>query len=102
MDVTTQGKFNVVVTNFVNKWISESVVDKYIVIVPENERMITKIKEYVDTILTPTKSVLWWYTENPLLAGISPVQMIINGRVEMLYKFVMNAKDENSPPSVGA
>lgn len=42
------------------------------------------------------KTLTWFITENPLLGGISPMDMILNGRHEKLELFVKNLLDENN------
>jgi len=46
------------------------------------------------------KTWLWFNTENPLLGGVSPWDMICRGRGEKLLKFVTTSIDENFPGGV--
>lgn len=41
------------------------------------------------------KTEKWFRTPNPLLGGISPNEMIINGRARKLKKFILNQLEEN-------
>lgn len=53
-----------------------------------------KIKEYFqgDT----RKTWLWFNSRNHSLGGVSPMDMLRNGRGDKLKKFIDNALDENS------
>ena len=42
------------------------------------------------------KTKLWFQIPNPLLGNISPRDMIILGRFNRLYKFIITAIDENN------
>jgi uncharacterized protein (DUF2384 family) len=41
------------------------------------------------------KTKLWFHTENPMLGGIKPIDMIRQGRSEKLLKFVQAMLKEN-------
>jgi hypothetical protein len=43
------------------------------------------------------KTSEWFFTENPLLGGVSPDQMIKLGRFEKLKTFVKQQLEGNSP-----
>ncbi len=46
------------------------------------------------------RSVLGWFErENPMLGGVSPLNMIKIGRGDKLCKWIVNQIDENAPPS---
>jgi len=56
-------------------------------------RLQKRVNEYhqkVERILGYTKGVLWFETPNPLLGGITPLDMIKMGRHEKLFKFIDN------------
>jgi len=44
------------------------------------------------------KTRLWFHTENPMLGGIRPIDLIKLGRSEKLLKFVQTAIKENKRP----
>ena len=46
----------------------------------------------------PWKALVWWQAPNPLLGGISPVDMLKIGREEKLLKFIKGQLAENEPP----
>ncbi len=43
------------------------------------------------------KLALWFETDNVLLGGVSPNDIITVGRVEKLEKFINSSLDENHP-----
>ena len=45
------------------------------------------------------KTVLWFKTMNPLLGNITPRDMIRIGRFKKLYRFILNALEENKLPA---
>lgn len=45
------------------------------------------------------KAARWYETENPLLGGISPEQMVRVGRLEKLIKWIEQQLKENEAPS---
>lgn len=46
------------------------------------------------------KTVLWFKTPNPLLGNITPREMIRVGRFKKLYRFIVNALNENERPPI--
>lgn len=46
-------------------------------------------------LLGERKANLWFYTENPNIADIRPVDLIMIGREEKLISFIKNAISEN-------
>ena len=46
------------------------------------------------------KGIDWFTTENPLLGGVRPTDMVISGRVEKLYRFVKEADSLNKDVAV--
>lgn len=45
------------------------------------------------------KTILWFKTPNPLLGSVTPRDMIRIGRFKKLYRFILNALEENELPS---
>jgi hypothetical protein len=45
------------------------------------------------------KTALWFTVQNPLLGNMSPRDMIRFGRYKRLMAFVVNAIEENNPPT---
>lgn len=45
------------------------------------------------------KTVLWFKTMNPLLGNMTPRDMIRIGRFKKLYRFILNALEENQLPA---
>jgi hypothetical protein len=43
------------------------------------------------------KTLIWFYTANPMLGGISPAEMIMLGREEKLIKAIKSAMEGNRP-----
>lgn len=43
----------------------------------------------------PQKTLTWMNSENPLLGGLSPIEMILIGRTEKLKKFIKNQLEGN-------
>lgn len=44
------------------------------------------------------KAMTWMRERNPLLGGVSPRDMVANGRSDKLLKWVKSALGENEPP----
>lgn len=44
------------------------------------------------------KTSIWFWTENPLLGGVTPRSMIEMGRYEKLKAFVLERLDERQEP----
>jgi len=56
----------------------------------ELQRRVNKYHKKVERVLGYAKGILWFETPNPLLGGISPLDMIKIGRHEKLFKFIDN------------
>lgn len=54
------------------------------------EETIMEIRRLVRAFFAPypSKAIRWWETDNPLLGGISPREMVDMGREDKLLKFV--------------
>lgn len=64
------------------------------------ERLIewaTTINLVADFFKDADKTILWFYTPNPLLGEQTPRDMIRIGRSKKLIKFIRNALSENKP-----
>ena len=47
-----------------------------------------------------SKVASWLASENPMLGGITPIDMIVQGRTAKLAKFVRHQLEENNPPEL--
>ena len=59
------------------------------------DRILIMIWQYFD--YDTHKCNLWLKTKNPAIGGITPEEMIKNGRADKLLLFIKNAIDGNSP-----
>ncbi len=60
---------------------------------PKSWKMVRKFFKG-DAVLTN----IWFCTNNPLLGGLMPVDMLLNGRGKKLEKFIANQLALNEPP----
>jgi len=55
----------------------------------------TEYYDYIVELLGECKADIWFYTENPNIADIRPVDLIMIGREEKLIRFIKSAMNEN-------
>jgi len=71
--------------------------DIFVAVAEQQNATIDAILDHLKSFFEkePHKIKLWMTTENPMLGGVKPIDLVIAGRSEKLLKFIENVVDGN-------